>query len=83
MKRQAVVSLCVLLAFSGPALADCAEAREHYGAAVEEIRDYLGRYVECITKSNGLDACSTEFRRVRNAQEEFEKAVEEVRSECP
>jgi hypothetical protein len=50
---------------------------------VEEIQEHLGRYVQCIAKSNGQDDCSSEFQRVRNAQDEFEKTVEEFRSECP
>jgi hypothetical protein len=83
MRCQAVVSLFVLLSCSGGASADCPEARDHYLAVVEEIREYLGRYVQCITSSHGLEDCSSEFRRLSNAQSEFEKAVEEFRSECP
>jgi hypothetical protein len=83
MKFRAVVSLCVLIACGSGALADCEEARDHYLSAVEEIREHLGRYVQCITTSNGLVDCSSEFRRLSNAHTEFEKAVEEFRSECP
>ena len=83
MRFQAVVSLFVLLSCGGGASADCPEARDHYLAVVEEIREYLGRYVQCITSSHGLEDCSSDFRRLSNAQSEFEKAVEELRSECP
>jgi hypothetical protein len=34
-------------------------------------------------RAHGLEDCSSEFRRLSNAQSEFEKAVEEFRSECP
>jgi len=37
------------------------EARDHYLAVVEEIREYLGRYVQCITISHGREDCSSEF----------------------
>ena len=78
MRFQAVVSLFVLLSCGGGASADCPEARDHYLAVVEEIREYLGRYVQCIElpRTGGLQF---EFRRLSDAQSEFEKAVEE----CP
>ena len=79
MKREMI--LLVLLFCSDVASADCAEAR--YRAVVEEVREYLGRYVECVVGSNGLDDCASEFQRLRNAQDEFQKAVEEFRAECP
>jgi hypothetical protein len=81
MKREMI--LLVLLFCSDAASADCAEARDHYRAVVEEVREYLGRYVECVVGSNGLDDCASEFQRLRNAQDEFQKAVEEFRAECP
>ena len=83
MRYQAVVSACVLLSCGSGASADCQEARDHHLAVVEEIREYLGRYVQCITISPGREDCSSAFRRLSNAQSEFEKAVEELRSECP
>ena len=83
MRYQAVVSACVLLSCGSGAYADCQEARDHHLAVVEEIREYLGRYVQCITISNGLEDCSSEFRRLSNAHTEFEKAVEEFRADCP
>jgi len=63
--------------------AECAEARDHYLSAVDGVREYLGRYVQCVTTSNGLEDCSSEFRRLSNAHTEFEKAVEEFRADCP
>ena len=83
MRFQVILSLFVLLSCGGGASADCPEARDHSLAVVEEIREYLGRYVQCITSSHGREDCSSEFRRLSNAQSEFEKAVEELRSECP
>jgi len=43
MKSRAVVSLSFLLCCGGRALGDCPEARDHYVAVVEEIREHLGR----------------------------------------
>ena len=52
------------------------EARDHYLSAVDGVREYLGRYVQCVTTRNGLEDCSSEFRRLSNAHTEFEKSVE-------
>ena len=61
MRCQAVVALFLLLLLGTGASADCAEARDHYLSAVEGVREYLGRYVQCITISNGLEDCSSSF----------------------
>jgi hypothetical protein len=83
VRCQIVVALFLLLAWGTDASAECAEARDHYLSAVDGVREYLGRYVQCITTSNGLEDCSSEFRRLSNAHTEFEKAVEEFRVDCP
>ena len=78
-----VVALFLLLSSGTRASAECAEARDHYLSAVDGVREYLGRYVQCVTTSNGLEDCSSEFRRLSNAHTEFEKSVEEFRADCP
>ena len=83
MRCQIVVALFLLLSSATGASAECAEARDHYLSAVDGVREYLGRYVQCITTSNGLEDCSSEFRRLSNAHTEFEKSVEEFRADCP
>jgi hypothetical protein len=80
VRCQFLVALGLLLACSTGASAECAEARDHYLSAVDGVREYLGRYVQCVTTSNGLEDCSSEFRRLSNAHTEFEKAVEEFRA---
>src|SRR4051812_29077604 len=40
---------------------------QHSGLGGGRLREYLRQYVQCITISNGLEDCSSEFRRVRNA----------------
>ena len=42
----------------------------------------LRRYTNCISNSRGRDDCSSEFRRLKNAQDDFETAVSNYRSEC-
>jgi hypothetical protein len=83
VRCQFLVALGLLLACSTGASAECAEARDHYLSAVDGVREYLGRYVQCVTTSNVLEDCSSEFRRLSNAHTEFEKAVEEFRADCP
>jgi hypothetical protein len=83
VRCQTAVALFLLLAWDTGASAECAEARDHYLSAVDGVREYLGRYVQCITTSNGLEDCSSEFRRLSNAHTEFEKSVEEFRADCP
>jgi hypothetical protein len=83
VRCQIVVALFLPLAWGTGASAECAEARDHYLSAVDGVREYLGRYVQCVTTSNGLEDCSAEFRRLSNAHTEFEKAVEEFRADCP
>ena len=83
MRCQIFVALFLLLSSGTGASAECAEARDHYLSAVDGVREYLGRYVQCITTSNGLEDCSSEFRRLSNAHTEFEKSVEEFRADCP
>jgi hypothetical protein len=62
--------------------ADCEDAISSYNSAVSDISTALRRYSNCISASQGRDDCSGEFRRLRNAQGDFESAVSRYGSEC-
>lgn len=64
------------------AFADCSDATASYNSAVDDISTYLKRYVQCVSSSDGNDDCSTEFRRLKNAQSDFESAVSDHQSYC-
>ena len=72
------------LAFSlcSPAKADCNMAISSYNSALDDISTYLKRYTRCLDSSNGTDDCSSEFRRLRSAQSDFESAVSEYQLYC-
>jgi hypothetical protein len=53
-----------------------------YNSAISDLSDALRRYSRCLSNSNGHDDCSSEFRRLKNAQSDFESAVSEYESEC-
>jgi hypothetical protein len=67
------------------ALADpeeCRDAVDRYNSALDDVSSTLRRYASCVSSSRGHDDCSSEFRRLRNAQDDFESAVSEYESEC-
>ena len=64
------------------ATANCSDATDTYNSAISDVSDALKRYSRCLSSSNGHDACSSEFRRLKNAQSDFESAVSEYESEC-
>lgn len=69
-------TIAILTCFVGPAAADeCSDAVDAYNSATSEISGYLRRYVGCVENSQGADDCSSEFRRLRSAQSDFETAV--------
>ena len=72
--------LSVLL--TNNAWADCQDATSTYNATISDLSDALRRYSRCLSSSNGHDDCSSEFRRLKNAQSDFESAVSEYESEC-
>jgi hypothetical protein len=61
---------------------DCNDAVESYNSAISDIETYMKRYVNCVSGSRGQDDCSSEFRRLRNVQDDFESAVSNYRSDC-
>jgi hypothetical protein len=60
----------------------CRDAVDHYNSVLGDVSDTLRRYGKCVAGSQGHDDCSTEFRRLKNSQDEFESAVSEIESEC-
>ena len=83
MKKYLIVfSVASVIGLPTHALADCRNAIDAYNDAVSEIDSRLRRYVNCISSSDGSDDCSTEFRRLRSAQSDFESAVSDYQREC-
>ena len=61
---------------------DCESTIDDYNAAIDEINSRLRKYVRCLDNSGGHDDCSTEFRRLKRAQSDFEDAVNFYQSYC-
>jgi hypothetical protein len=87
MRSLMIVALCsipnfcaVKSAIAGPS--ECADAVSQYNSAADGISTTLRRYASCVVSSKGHDDCSTEFRRLKSAQSDFESAVSEYESEC-
>jgi hypothetical protein len=82
------VRLCIATAVLGLAFApisaraDCNNAVNTYNSAISDISSTLRRYTSCVSNSNGHDDCSSEFRRLRSAQFDFESAVADYEREC-
>jgi hypothetical protein len=64
------------------AMADCNDATSAYNSAISDVSDAIKRYTRCLSSSNGHDDCSSEFRRLKNAQSDFETAVSQYEGEC-
>jgi hypothetical protein len=85
--RSSILALCAAVTISTwvcivPARADCNDAVQSYNAAVSDIESYLKRYTNCLSSSNGSDDCSSEFRRLRSAQGDYETAVSSYQAYC-
>lgn len=84
--KKCIAVIGLLSCFAGPsALADadgCRDAVSSYNSSLSEIDSYVRRYSRCVSGSQGRDDCSSEFRRLRNAQSDFESAVSAFTSEC-
>lgn len=61
---------------------ECREARERAESAASELADYARRLKSCAESGDTSDDCSTEFRRVKDAQHDYESAVSDVSSNC-
>lgn len=62
--------------------ADCQDAITEYDSAISDISTALRRYTNCVSSSKGHDDCSSEFRRLKSAQGDFESAVSKYSMEC-
>jgi len=61
---------------------ECQEAKERAHSAAGELGYYANKLKNCAETYDFSDDCYTEFRRTKNAFEEYEAAVSEVSSEC-
>jgi len=61
---------------------ECREAKERARSAADELAHYANKLKNCAESHDFSDDCYTEFRRTKNAFEEYESAVSEVSSEC-
>lgn len=77
-----VFAFSLVLSSSQLAKANCRDAVDAYNSAVSDVSSALKRYASCVSASQGTDDCSSEFRRLRSAQSDFESAVSEYESEC-
>ena len=91
MKRFALKLFAFLLAgviyglFFTDSRADsqgCSDAVDSYNSAIGEIGGRLKRYGNCLAASQGHDDCSSEFRRLKSLQNDFETAVSNFQAEC-
>jgi hypothetical protein len=60
----------------------CKGATLVFKSAKNGVGDYLRRYASCVSRSNGHNDCSSEFSRLRSAQDDFESAVSNYDREC-
>lgn len=68
---------------SSPAAAsECSDAADRYNYALDNVSYALNRYTRCLNASQGRDDCSSEFRRLRSAQDDLESAVSEIGAYC-
>lgn len=61
---------------------DCESSIEDYKSAVSDIEYAANSYVRCVSNSGGTEDCSSEFRRLKNAQDDFETAVSDISTYC-
>jgi hypothetical protein len=79
------VIVAVMLTANIPATADqeaCRGAIFVFRSAKNTVGDYLRRYASCVSRNDGRNDCSSEFSRLRSAQEDFESAVSDYQREC-
>jgi len=82
MIKTVMLAAGLLISVPAAAQSQCSYARERYNSALDDIGLTLRRYTTCLSNSAGEDDCSTEFRRLKYAQDEFESAVSDVGSYC-
>lgn len=61
---------------------ECRTARDEAHSAADEGLGYTKRYMQCLSEVDLTEDCSSEFRRAKNAQDDYQNAVLSVQSEC-
>ena len=70
------IAICIFLFSVSQVMAsDCDDKIRAYNDAVESLTGALQRYSRCLSDSAGKDDCSSEFRKLKSSQSEFESAV--------
>lgn len=87
MRRIVFIAAVVTVALTSNRLAragpdECNEAITSYNSAIEEVSNTMKRYSRCVSDSQGHDDCSSEFRRLKSSQSDFETAVSNYGSDC-
>jgi hypothetical protein len=67
-------------AHAGPI--ECHVAVDSYNSAIESVFNAVRQYMKCMADREGHDDCSSLFRQLQGAQDDFESAVATWRSEC-
>jgi hypothetical protein len=67
---------------NGDKSAECRDAISRAESSASELANYARRLRNCAEAQDYSDDCSTEFRRTRNAQSDYESAVSSVGSYC-
>ena len=83
-RRLVALAIVTILAPASTRAAseDCQDAIAKYNEAISDISSTLRRYTNCVSSSRGHNDCSSEFRRLKAAQSDFEDAVMKYGSEC-
>jgi hypothetical protein len=85
IKVVGAVALTIVLLAGVSAMADreaCRGAILTFKSAKGSVGDYLRRYASCVSRSDGHDNCSSEFSRLRSAQDDFESAASDYDRDC-
>lgn len=61
---------------------NCRDAISNYNDNLDIHLNYIKKYASCIADSRGEDDCSSEFRRLKNAQSDFEMTVSDIAGYC-
>ena len=61
---------------------ECRDAKERARSAADELAHCAKRLKSCAENHDFSDDCYTEYRKTKNAFDEYETAVSEVSSEC-
>ncbi len=86
-KRYIAVLLIMLLICAPSAIwADvesCRGAIRSFKSAKVDIASAYRAYGNCVSSSDGQEDCSSEFRNLKSAQDDFEEAVSSYQTDCP